>query len=109
MATRPPQHRAPGYRSPARRIAEYDRLRDKQEWRRWYKTGQWQRIAKRQIASEPTCRLCRAKGLATPATVCDHVERHNGDPVRFWSGPFQSLCASCHSSDKQRQEREAIS
>jgi hypothetical protein len=36
--------------------------------------------------------------------VRDHIERHGGDPVRFWHGPFQSLCAPCHSSEKQRQE-----
>ncbi|MCJ2010440.1 ATP-binding protein [Methylobacterium sp. J-092] len=42
----------------------------------------------------------------TPATVCDHVEPHRGDVERFWAGPFQSVCAHCHNSHKQRQERQ---
>lgn len=40
-----------------------------------------------------------------PATVCDHVDPHRGDEVKFFSGPFQSLCADCHDTDKQRIER----
>jgi hypothetical protein len=36
--------------------------------------------------------------------VCDHVEPHRGDLDKFWSGPFQSLCAECHNVDKQRIE-----
>ena len=38
------------------------------------------------------------------ASVCDHVHPHRGDEVKFWAGPFQSLCKPCHDSDKQRQE-----
>jgi hypothetical protein len=37
--------------------------------------------------------------------VCDHVEPHRGDLDKFWSGPFQSLCAEHHNSDKQRIEK----
>ena len=40
------------------------------------------------------------------ATACDHVERHSGNPDKFWGGAFQSLCTPCHSSDKQLQERK---
>jgi hypothetical protein len=48
--------------------------------------------------------MCEKAGRLTPATVADHIERHNGDYDRFWHGRLQSLCASCHSSEKQRQE-----
>jgi hypothetical protein len=48
--------------------------------------------------------MCETAGRLTPATVCDHIERHGGDPVWFWTDPFQLLCASCHSSKKQREE-----
>jgi len=37
--------------------------------------------------------------------VCDHVTAHRGSEELFWSGPFQSLCFSCHNSKKQREER----
>jgi hypothetical protein len=48
--------------------------------------------------------MCAARGIVTPATVCDHVEPHRGDEVKFFSGPFQSLCSDCHDVDKQRIE-----
>lgn len=41
----------------------------------------------------------------TEAKVCDHIEPHKGDPDKFWSGPFQSLCKAHHDSDKQRLEK----
>lgn len=73
-------------------------------YHRWYKTARWRTIARHQRLTEPTCRMCRAQGRVTPATVCDHVEPHRGDPDAFWSGPFQSLCDACHAGPKQRQE-----
>lgn len=108
MPSRPPAHRPPmrGDRQQQRR--DYDKRRDMQPWRKWYRTASWLAIAAAQLRAEPLCRFCKAKGRITAATVCDHVERHNGDPVKFWNGPFQSLCASCHSGEKQRMEaREA--
>jgi 5-methylcytosine-specific restriction protein A len=52
--------------------------------------------------------MCTSQGRATPATVCDHVARHNGDPVIFWHGPFQSLCATHHDVTKQREEKRGF-
>jgi 5-methylcytosine-specific restriction protein A len=76
-----------------------------QAYRAWYKTARWQRIRAAQLAAEPLCRMCLAIGRITPATVCDHVDPHRGDPAKFWTGPYQSLCDTHHSSDKQRIER----
>lgn len=78
-----------------------------QPWRAWYKTARWQRLRVGQLTAEPLCRRCIAQGMVEPATVCDHVEPHKGDEAKFWSGPFQSLCASCHNSAKQKAERRA--
>ncbi|MFU0507392.1 HNH endonuclease [Pseudaminobacter sp. NGMCC 1.201702] len=105
MPSKPPVHRPPGTtgnRQQQRRL--YDQARDTQPWRRWYKTARWQATREAQLIAEPLCRKCKNKGILTPATVCDHVERHNGNPALFWFGPFQSLCPPCHSSDKQREE-----
>jgi len=66
---------------------------------RWYKTARWQRLRSHQLQREPLCAMCKRI-----AEVCDHIEPHKGDEQRFWQGPFQSLCASCHNSDKQRME-----
>jgi 5-methylcytosine-specific restriction protein A len=52
--------------------------------------------------------MCLKRGIRAIATVCNHSERHNGDPVKFWSGPFDSMCKQCHDSDQQRIENGGI-
>jgi len=98
---------------PTRRFnrQQYDRQRrNDRPWRAWYKLPRWHRIRMRQLAEEPSCRMCKAEGRGlVPATVVDHVERHNGDPVKFWRGPFQSLCAPCHNGPKQSEESRGFS
>ena len=69
-----------------------------------YKTYRWQKLRARQLAKEPLCKFCLDKGIATIATVCDHRTPHKGDEIKFWSGPFDSLCKPCHDSDKKRIE-----
>lgn len=49
--------------------------------------------------------MCAVGGFRTTATVVDHVEPHRGDPTKFWSGPFQSLCSHHHNAAKQRVEK----
>jgi hypothetical protein len=72
-------------------------------WDSWYKTARWQKLRARQLEAEPFCVMCRPR--LTIATVCDHVEPHKGSETAFWSGPFQSLCATHHNSDKQSIEK----
>ncbi|MGU3418515.1 HNH endonuclease [Methylobacterium sp. D54C] len=81
----------------ARRFAE-------SRTKRLYGTARWLALRSGQLRAEPLCRLCLAEGRVTPAVVCDHVEPHRGDVDLFWAGPFQSLCKSCHSSTKQKDE-----
>ena len=70
-----------------------------------YRTARWLAIRRLQLQSEPLCRMCRARGKLTPATVADHVTPHRGDAEVFWNGALQSLCATCHSGAKQAEER----
>lgn len=88
---------------------DYDRDRDQQEWRGWYKTARWQRKREAQLAAEPLCANCLKHGRITAATVADHPIPHRGDYHLFWDQPLQSLCDEapwrCHSSVKQREER----
>jgi 5-methylcytosine-specific restriction protein A len=72
-------------------------------YKRWYKTARWQRLRAQQLLDQPLCVMCKPRLVA--ATVCDHEHPHRGDEELFWSGPFQSLCASHHNSDKQRMEK----
>jgi 5-methylcytosine-specific restriction enzyme A len=57
---------------------------------------------------EPLCVMCQREGRLTPATVVDHVERHEGDVAKFMLGKLQSLCAHCHSSAKALIEQRGF-
>lgn len=97
---------APGRSSNAvpRDRAKADRARAATPWRGWYGLKRWRDLRAMQLAEHPLCRMCEDIGVITQADVCDHVEPHRGDPVKFWSGPFQSLCTTHHDRDKQRAE-----
>jgi len=75
----------------------------------WYKQPEWcHPISGRralQLKAEPNCRMCAKRGVITPARHVDHVDRHGGDPVKFWQGELQSLCDHDHNSVKQSLER----
>lgn len=50
--------------------------------------------------------MCQERGRITAATVVDHITPHKGDTALFWDqSNWQSLCASCHNSHKQRLEK----
>ncbi len=52
-------------------------------------------------------RHCRRCGRL--ASVVDHKRPHRGDQTLFWDRTnWQALCAHCHSSTKQREERRII-
>ena len=85
------------------------RSAEAEAWRRWYWTARWRRIASHHKRNEPLCRMCKANGLITIATECDHVVPHKGDPELFWNGELQSLCRPCHARDKQGEEARGYS
>lgn len=65
--------------------------------RRLYRTERWRTLRLQVLAEEPVCQVCLLSGSVTAATVVDHIERHHGDPVMFWSrSNLQSLCDGCH-------------
>lgn len=106
MPTRPPRH---GHVPTPIRKQRYDSLRDALDpARALYRSQAWRSIRANQLRMEPLCRTCFDQGDYREATVCDHVTPHRGDVQKFWAGPFQSLCASCHSSAKQRAENSDI-
>ena len=71
------------------------------KWDKWYSTARWARIQRHQLLEHPLCKYCAERGIVEPAAICDHVEPHHGDNNKFWLGPFQSLCKSCHDSTKR--------
>ena len=109
MAHRPKVFRTAGQAeasAQARRDYDARRLRES-ETRALYKTMRWQRVRQAQLNEQPLCEMCLDRDKVTAATVCHHRIPHRGDVVRFWSGPFGSLCDPCHNSEGQRQDREA--
>ncbi len=89
------------------RNREYDAKRKaEQPWRGLYKTAQWRALRASQLAKQPLCERCEARGKVTPATVCHHIKPHKGDSVLFWSPHnLASSCSLCHDIDEQRIER----
>lgn len=77
-------------------------------WRKWYKTADWQRLRWECIAAALfTCVRCECV-FGSPDLVADHITPHRGNRALFFDpNNLQCLCARCHSSDKQREERNA--
>ena len=108
MATRPATFRPKGAPTRLDKRRDYDaQRRATQPWRNLYKTSRWAAIRLEVLADQPLCVRCLAEGIFEPAVVVNHVERHAGDPVRFFAGPFEGLCAPHHDRDVQREERAA--
>lgn len=71
-----------------------------------YRTARWRRLRERQLAEHPLCELCLGCEEVTEANTVHHRDGgHKGDIDKFWSGPFQSLCASCHSRFGAAEDR----
>lgn len=65
----------------------------------------WQQARAAFLLSHPLCCYCTRDGRTTPATVVDHIERHQGDAQLFWDrANWQPLCKTCHDGLKARQE-----
>lgn len=88
--------------------ASFDRKRQAVPWRRWYYSRAWKARRALQLKIEPLCRKCREMGKSRPANTADHVQPHRGNRQAFFFGELQSLCESCHSSAKQKEEGEGF-
>jgi len=87
----------------------YSRSLEAEQYRHLFRTALWRKIRLQHLASEPLCRMCKARDRITPASVCDHIQPHKGDEALFFAGPFQSLCKPCHDRHKQSEERRGYS
>lgn len=57
---------------------------------------QHQKLREQLFKQEPLCRMCKAKGRVTVATIADHIVRiADGGPVHDISN-LQPLCQPCH-------------
>ncbi len=70
----------------------------------------WRKAREAYLRAHPLCAGCKAAGKITPASDVDHIAPHRGERKLFWDREnWQSLCTSCHSSHKQREERRGYS
>lgn len=88
--------------------AAFDRARDAQPWRRWYKTARWQKLRWAVLVRDLfTCQwpgCVRVEG-DTSQLVADHRRPHRGDEALFWDDRnLWCLCKTCHDSAKAREE-----
>jgi 5-methylcytosine-specific restriction protein A len=86
-----------GGRCELHRAKPFQRFQRDQAIQRLYNTARWKRRRAEQLAREPWCAECLQLEQYTPATDADHIERHNGDLQKFFSGKLQSLCHAHHS------------
>ena len=86
---------------------ERDSYRDEQSWRKWYRTARWKKLRwATLLADKFTCQMCGDIYTDTSKLVADHKQPHRGDERLFWDGAnLTTLCATCHSSLKQREEQ----
>lgn len=75
-------------------------------WRKWYKTAEWRAIRwDTLVAASFTCVRCK-RIFESADLVGDHIRPHRGDRDLFFDrSNVQCMCATCHSRDKQREER----
>lgn len=60
------------------------------------------------LQTEPLCRLCKAKGRATPATIADHiVPIANGGAVHDLAN-MQPVCDPCHRDKTLRDQGKRV-
>ena len=52
--------------------------------------------------------MCLSEGKIVAARIADHVEPHHNDPIKFWNGKLQSLCAHCHEIRKKQLEHRGL-
>ena len=75
-------------------------------WRKLYCTARWKRLRAATFLKDMyQCQMCKRAEHNTSKLVADHIKPHRGRLELFWDASnIWTLCASCHSSAKQRQE-----
>lgn len=92
----------------ARERANDRRRREAHPWRALYDTAAWKRLRRAHLARDPLCARCKRDGRTTEATVVHHVERHNGDPAKFFGSELEGLCKAHHDGEAQGEEHHGF-
>ncbi|WP_127078394.1 HNH endonuclease signature motif containing protein [Rhodomicrobium lacus] len=85
------------------RKREFDRYREPSHVRGY--NHRWRKARATYLRSHPLCAMCWADGVATPATVVDHITPHKGDSTLFWdTNNWQALCKRHHDEKTARED-----
>lgn len=76
---------------------------------RVYDLQGWKRARKQQLAREPLCKHCAARGVLTPAHHVDHIVAIARGGDWFDADNLQSLCHVCHNAKTARDEGHNVS
>jgi len=78
--------------------------------RHWYQTNRWRKLRARILAADPLCRHClERESRPVPATEVDHIDRHRGNAIKFWSAKnLQPLCSPCHARKTATERGHAV-
>lgn len=102
-----PEHDRERMRRESAARREYDRECGSRHERGY--DSKWVKARAGYLAKHPWCVMCAEQGQRVPATVVDHKRPHRGDMKLFWDRDnWQGLCATHHSSTKQRAERSGV-
>lgn len=101
--------------APSSRLQPADQTRDQKRlaespWRAWYTSRRWRKLRWKCLVRDGfTCQRCGRLTADTSQLVADHKVPHRGDPDLFWDlGNLAAMCAPCHNSAKQREERRGL-
>ena len=75
---------------------------------RLYDLRAWHRARRAHLASEPLCRMCKARGILKPAKHVDHIIPISKGGDWFDGDNLQSLCHECHSLKTRADEGKAV-
>jgi 5-methylcytosine-specific restriction protein A len=86
----------------AKERREYDKTRP---YKHLYNSARWQYLRKKILFVNPLCVECEKQGIATPATIADHIRPHKGN-INLFFDPLnlQGLCKRCHDTKTSREE-----
>lgn len=65
----------------------------------------WQAARLQWLRKHPLCVYCEREGIIRSGNTVDHIIPHRGNQDLFWDrSNWQTLCATHHNRDKQREE-----
>jgi 5-methylcytosine-specific restriction endonuclease McrA len=85
--------------------------RSRQQSKQWLNTKWWRDTRQRILLRDAyTCRRCQCLVAGKGEAFIDHIKPHRESGALFFCSDagLQTLCATCHSKEKQREEQSEI-